>query len=663
MRNFFLILSLVIGSLSATAGNASLQDLIEIVNNTHKPDSLKISAYRDLVKYYQFYKMDSATYYANAANTYFTNKNYKIGIAYSIALLADIESDKGHYNYAIEQFQEALNLFISEGDKEGQIFSYGNIGMAFGRLGKLNEATRYFNTVDELSRKYKVDKYIANNYLRLGSVCELSNDLDKAMEYYNKSLEVDRVKKDVTNECYLYNNIGVVYAKKGDGKSAVGLFRRAYEMSKDNKSRYEVAALSLTNLGIAHSKFLSGDSSLYFFKQALALNKQFGTPEMVARVLLGIGNLYNDENKVDTAIGYFEEGYRILKTGEAGQGVLSDILDELSTAYKKKGDYKKAYEYLYLLKFNDDSVFNIEKTIELANLHALHELKASKEKITKLSLEHQKNELRRNLYIIVVASLVLIISVLFIYQLQTRKLNAKLVAHQKELEESNAVKDRLFSIIGHDLKGPVGSVAPLLEILEDDSTTAEERRTVFSLMKIQAEQTYEVLDKLLLWGRMLIKGSVYNPVSFLPVGCIEKNIQLLHAMANAKYISVKHNVSDGLKIKADADQFDFIIRNILSNAIKFTNAGGAIAISAVLDKPKGMATFSIKDNGVGMDEDTLKHLFTIGSSKRGTANEQGTSIGLMLCKTFVTENGGTIWVESAVGVGSEFFFTMPLAQE
>ena len=245
---------------------------------------------------------------------------------------------------------------------------------------------------------------------------------------------------------------------------------------------------------------------------------------------------------------------------------------------------------------------------------------------------------------------------------QRKKVEKALEESEILLRELNATKDKLFSIIAHDLKNPFSSIIGFSEMLMeaagdlDPNRVKEYSEAIYSA----ANQTLQLLENLLQWARMQQNSVVFertdnrfrdlsvDALAMVAVSAVRKDIRLLN------------EIPPELVVRVDKNMMNALMRNLLCNAIKFTHPGGMVKLSAVvLD---GEIRVSVSDTGIGMSAEKIKALFLVGSnvSTRGTGNEKGTGLGLILCKDFVTKHGGRIWVESEEGKGSTFFFTIPL---
>jgi signal transduction histidine kinase len=236
---------------------------------------------------------------------------------------------------------------------------------------------------------------------------------------------------------------------------------------------------------------------------------------------------------------------------------------------------------------------------------------------------------------------------------------------EKQLIQLNVDKDRFISILGHDLKSPFNNILGFSEILADEinSLNKDEIEDIAKNINKSAKITNKLLEDILMWARTQ-QGKIPFKPQILSFADICKNIlEILNPGAYAKNITVYYSVVDNINVYADIDMLKTIILNLVSNAIKFTNSGGRININAV--ENSGNVIISVSDNGVGITPDNLAKLFDISEiiTTKGTAKETGTGLGLLLCKEFVEKHGGKIWVESEVGKGSDFKFTLPVSVE
>jgi PAS domain S-box-containing protein len=243
---------------------------------------------------------------------------------------------------------------------------------------------------------------------------------------------------------------------------------------------------------------------------------------------------------------------------------------------------------------------------------------------------------------------------------QRKIAEVQLQEYSEQLKELVATKDKFFSIIAHDLKSPFNSILGLSEIIKNDAryldiaTIEQYAGIIYST----SNNTFRLLENLLDWARIQQSQMPFQPASLILKTIANEVIELSIEKANSKIIAIINYIPDNLIVMADRNMLNTILRNLISNALKFTSANGKVGIKAIT---KGNTTeISVEDTGTGIKQEDISKIFEIGSSfsKRGTENEKGTGLGLLLCKEFVEKHGGHIWVESEEGKGSTFFFTI-----
>ena len=245
---------------------------------------------------------------------------------------------------------------------------------------------------------------------------------------------------------------------------------------------------------------------------------------------------------------------------------------------------------------------------------------------------------------------------------ELKRAEEELVLRNKELQKTNAEKDKFFSIIAHDMRSPFNAFLGLTEIMTEklQSLTLDEIQKIAVNMKTSANNLYRLLENLLEWS-LLQRGLIpFDPKLFLLKPLISGSVVSALEAAKKKEIAVSFDVPEGLSVFADGNMFEGIIRNIFSNAVKFTTKGESITVSAK-SLPDNSVEISIKDTGIGMKKDMLNNLFRldINTSRTGTQGESSTGLGLIICKDFIEKHRGKLRVESEEGKGSEFYFTIP----
>jgi signal transduction histidine kinase len=231
--------------------------------------------------------------------------------------------------------------------------------------------------------------------------------------------------------------------------------------------------------------------------------------------------------------------------------------------------------------------------------------------------------------------------------------------HQQnlQLEEVNNVKDKLFSVVSHDIRGPLSSLHLALTLAKSGTLSNEEFQKITTGLETRLVQTTEFIDNLLQWAKLQMKGEKYEPDRLKLTDLAEETVGLLEPECRDKKITLKNTLQGELDAYADLNMIRSVLRNLLTNAIKFTRAEGTVTLSAYRVDTK--IIISVADTGVGIPARNRERLFTIGSiTTQGTRQEKGTGLGLLLCKEFIEKHGGKIWFESEDGKGTTFYFSL-----
>jgi signal transduction histidine kinase len=229
------------------------------------------------------------------------------------------------------------------------------------------------------------------------------------------------------------------------------------------------------------------------------------------------------------------------------------------------------------------------------------------------------------------------------------------------LSKSNQTKDKIFSIVSHDLRSPLTALRGVFTLVENKGMTVEELRNFVPELTRRIGHASDIAEELLHWSRSQMDAIEINLIEFDVADLLKKKKQRFTQSANDKGVIITVDIpQSSILVYADIDMVKTVLRNLISNAIKFSNHGGTITLQA--DTQNGFSKICVTDNGIGILPEHVNKMFKEhGFTTAGTANEKGTGLGLMLCKEFIEKNGGKIWVESEWGKGSSFCFTLPLA--
>jgi len=620
--------------------------------------NLTLADYDKLVKHYRYYKPDSAIYFANLAIGYARQLKDPKGMAGMLNQLGMIDDNRGEYNSSMQKYLQALSIYRNQKDAIGEAAVIVRLGVVELRKGNYDKAIGYFLQSLKISERSKNTYGRMEAYLTLAEGYMGQKKLDVALRYLQTAEEINNTIPFSNLSLNIYNNFGVVYREMGMPHKAIAYLQKGMMLS--DEPQYQGLHITLiNNLAKVYNKQGNKTKSIALQKSALEKARSINNYLRELQTLTGLADTYGTSN-APQALYYFNQALNLVKEKGAHKQQI-EILSRLADLYK----YQKNYETALLMKEQQnalaDSIFYKSMAKQVVNLQSEYQLYRSKASVRELRALNTSQKFQRNFYIAAVAACLMIMLVVAYYFYQTRQLNKQLNKANADLQEANRVKDKLFSVLAHDLRAPFASVIDLLFLLDDEDITGEEKSMLIKRLTKASNVSLETLNMLLKWGEMQIKGVKLNTMIMQPKPVIGRVIDLVTTNADKKGITITDWVDTNITVMVDPNHFEFVMRNLLANAVKFTRLGGNIQISASVDQAGNLATFAVKDNGIGISAERLSKVFEIGSvSTKGTSNETGTSLGLVICKEFIEMNQGRIWVESLLNEGSIFYFSLPL---
>lgn len=522
---------------SVAAQQPTLSSLLAQTQSA-KTDSLKIAAFGELADYYFFTNIDSAAYYAIEGRKLAQKANIKIAEADMIGKIASIRESHGNLTLTEKLYNEALAIY-RQFNAQKKIAEVNNgLGVVAAKKGNFNAANNYFMTALKIYTQLNDEKGKAHTYIKLGALSESIHELDKALAYYNKSKTFYKDKPVSENSLTLYNNIGVVYAQKDSLAMAAKLFLEGVAIS-DSAPFAGVHIMLLTNAGNAYSELGKPDKAKEYLNIALSKARQYKMQETEARALLNLAGLYVAQNLITTQK-YLDSSLTIARSINHRK-LVSEIYEAFGDLYKEQKNYKAALEAYEKRTAIKDSIFTIQKTAQIAAMQADYETEEANQEIKQLKLTNEQTRLQRNIGTTLTIAVVVILFTLLYSFLRLRHINKKLLA-------ANQVRDKLFSIIGHDLKGPMASQSQMLDMLQTDDFSVSEHKDIVQELAKQSASTLTILNALLNWGNIQLQGVKINPVSFHARPTVAKTISIYAKQAEAKSIIINNNIPEGTSV-------------------------------------------------------------------------------------------------------------------
>jgi signal transduction histidine kinase len=581
------------------------------------------------------------------------SRNDRQGQASLLLALGDVNRLHQHHELSRSFYNEALGLYRRLRDPAGVAHTYDQLGQLDGDTGQLGRALQYY-------RDSRDSSGLVETYEALGRSFEEKGDMEKALSYYLRAL-TQYEHRGLRPEAYfvLLENIAKLYQRKGDSTKALQYLAEGLHKGYQKDEGASQIRL-LTEEGELEEQQHDPLKALVLFKQALAEARKHQQPDQQAEALIQIAGILKQQD-AGTSIRDLRQALEIAQRLREPK-LSARIYEALAGVYRQQKNYGEAMSALEEQHRLLDSVLNADTVKDIAALDSSYLLETSREKTGRLQEMNRRETAELWLAIVAAAAVLLISLLLWRYLRQSRKFNGELSQLNSDLTNSNQIKDKLFSIIGHDLRNPIGGITQLLAVMEEGGLSEDEARELVTEMRKQGNVTLEILNALLNWGEAQLKGIHIKAADF-PVGdSVRKNILALQQQAADKSVIVTDDTSPGIVLHGDPNHFEFIIRNLLSNAIKFSNTGEDVVIAAELRPESNEAVFSVQDHGKGISQVQQDQFRNADMDiAYGTKGEKGTGIGLMLCKEFIKANGGQIWLESELGKGSTFYFSFPMS--
>jgi len=609
-----LILPFVGSSQTALNQQEESHELINFYNRMG--DSLKFT-YPDTALFYYSLALVHAIESQNL-NEQATIKN-RIGGSYYVT---------GDYFRALKFFTEALTLSQQQNDTHGIAVGLNNIGLILNVQEKYDQAIDYHKRSIVLCRQVNDSLMEHRNLFNLGITFNAMGAYDSALVYAQKAISYSQNIKNTEEELRVYNLLGEIYYNLGEYRTSFNAHLKVLQHTPYDNNWEKCYALT----GIARAAH------------------QLGYPDEALKYALQSRNLATEINALYD-----------LKT-------ISKILSDI---YLEKKDYQRAFLYYVDYKAYSDSLFDQEKEREMNYLHFLQKEIENKE--LQYSFAQKQKELENknliNIYYFTGGLLFLLLAILLWRNLALKnRMNVGLTAKNniiarknQELEQVNATKDRFFHMVAHDLKSPLSAMISFTDILQQnlDQFSEQEIRSFLNSLYQSSSQGFRLLENLLDWARLQSGAIEYSPDDLKILPLIDDTLLLLEPNAKEKQIAIETDFQQDLSASIDRNMFLTVLRNLVSNAIKFSGSGKRITIKA--EKDNQALRIQVLDQGKGMSKEEVSRLFKIEShfTTPGTNNEQGTGIGLILCYDLTRKMGGELLVDSTLGVGSTFTMVLP----
>ena len=569
--------------------------------------------------------------------------------------------------------QKGLQLATTLQFEKGMALCNLAIGVGYGMKGMYPQSLDHHLRALELSEKLGMRGLIGNDYTNIAIIYSNMRDYPHALEYFRRSLQIAREFPHDNGVATAYLNIGDVYTSTLELDSAVIYTQRSLELSEKARDS-SIEAVSLSNLGDIYNKKLQPVQALGYLERSLQISNAIHDQDGVAYIYGSLAETYRLLGSIQKSITYAQNSLKAGRAIHAAETIKTSY-HILYADYLAIKDYSRALDYRNLEVALNDSMYTLEKEKQVKLLQSDYELQEKQHQVDLLQnnslrqiTELQKGRIR--LYVIIGCTASLIIWAFFLSRSnrQRKRINHLLSEHNKEIVQRNEalaalneLKNKLFSIIGHDLRSPIATLIGFVDLLKNNTLSPDQIRHFGVLMGESLLDTASLLDNLLFWAKSQMNGLQVRAQGFDIVPVLKQNAQLITSRALKKKILLSLEAPpEPVMAFADQAMVDLVVRNLLDNALKFSGEGDTVRLSVVIAR-EGVEV-SISDTGKGIPAgDQAKIFNTFSFTTAGTSQEKGSGLGLSLCKEMIERNNGRIWFESTVDVGTTFTFLLPIA--
>ncbi len=714
MRIFLGTLLITFLSLTSLFAQSKKIDSLKIlINQPGLQDTSLVALNSNLAKSYISIDIDSAEKYIRKAQNISLGNDQTNYTGFIYLISAEIHRAKGELNEALGDYSNSITI-NSKRTKRNVGEYYNSIGLIYLELGDFAKAEKYLKQSIRSFYELEDQQKISSLYISLGSVygsqdntilateyflkalnlkiqqgdslgisgcyTNLSNiyhrigEFPKSLEYALKAKEI-RLRNSPTSKQLIgvYNNVGTAYESLGNHRVAMANFRHGVDLAFKQNSSEDLVQL-YCNIGQCFISQNLIDSAVFYLNRSLEIAKEIEFEEGKMYATNYLADIYYPQKKYAQALDYAKESYNIaLKNGIIS--MIEENANVFFNIYNSQHDWKSAVHWLEIHHLYVDSLKKIEDHKEIAKLNYVNQLQDRDNQIKLLYKENlvqnQENKMQRLYIYIFVCLAILILTFSYVYYEQVKKLsllnkqlesqNIEIATQSEKLAQINLIKDRVISVMSHDMRGPISSLYSIIELYNSKQISQEELESLFPQLSKSVNSVSILLDNILGWVKsQMAEGDELNLAEVNPHQIVDEIEKVYHHTALQKHIIIANLIPQHLNIISDKNNLSLILRNLVNNAIKFSHHGQKVELMA--EKKEDIIKITVKDYGVGMNNDEMQKLFNLDKlhTSLGTNEEKGTGLGLLLVKVSVEKLQGSLTINSKKEMGTEFIIKLPI---
>lgn len=613
-----------------------------------KVDTLVVEAYIDMGGTHAIRStMDSALFYFSKGYKVAKKIKYERGMARAFASMGYVYEKVDNLEEAIQQYKKALQLYKKINFPKGINQCYINIGGIYHDLGEYEVARTYEVLAYESYKKIGYEPGIATALYSLATSSFELNQMEQAKQYFQQSLDIRKKNGDINGIALATWGLARIDIKEGRYEKALPNLEIALQHNIDLKNTFHETAV-LVSFARAYLGMKDYKKAKEYANRAYKNSQIMESMSMRSKVVWLYIQIAEAQNNYKEAFKYQSDFIELTDSIQSDEKLKHVVLTEFSRVSSENEGLVKDNKIISTKNVGYVKAIFITSIILLfvVVLLVLYYRRNLEKKATNLLLEKQRDEITA-------------------INKELEMLNEELITQMEitavqnsELEQLNMVKNKFFSIVSHDLRSPLATLKMLFGLYREGQLNESELSELLAKLEDTIYTTSVFLDNLLEWSKSQLDGIIINPSAFELGALVRENIKLTEAAVRLKGLKIESFVEENTMVYADANMINVVIRNLISNAVKFCSSGDTITVEAHSNDEKTFLT--IKDTGPGISEKDLQKLFNLEHNITTSASgDKGHQIGLMLCKDMVEQNKGKIKVESELGKGTIFLVELP----
>ena len=675
----------------------------EISYNTHEIASISLG----LGKSYSYLgDRQNALYYLDKASKFFSISGNIDGLYETYQTISMVYQSYSEYYEALHYGLEALKISRNLDNREKQVLSLGNLAQIYSLLGQQQKAVEHYLQAIQIAEKTGKSSYLPILYINTGIQYRNIKYYQKSINFFLKAYDLFSVQKNHDGMISSLTEIGLSYKLMRQNNKALNYFLRAKTIAEKQHNYRLIITLNkqISDIYILSNNF---HKAMIYLDMNFNVAKELRDVRLETEALFDIGKFTLLKGNYPRAIDILLQSYSIAEQTN-DQHLLADITEQLSTAYQKSGNYEKAYQFLKLCKRHSEKYLKSEehKTFEMLQsvfevTNSEHELELLRKTNELERLEKQKaRSLQKRLTFGITTMIVLMLLLIYVLsvirkktktlkikgleieasnlallhmnislekqKIELKKLNESLLESNEKLKESeekfrtlSATKDKLYSIISHDLRSPFSSIISFVRIIRRDLESMPKKELVGLAEELEekANKMNTLLENMLQWSLAQTGKLSFRPKKMNLHDVVKEAVDLLSSYAKERNITIETDIPPQLSVTADHSMMAAIFRNLISNAVKYANSGTVIQIHAV--DTESDISISVVDYGPGISQEQLDKLLN-GEipEKLVQVKKRGSGLGLLICGDFLKKHHSNLKVNSSKENGTEFNFKL-----